>query len=528
MRTMNQRFTRTAFGLVAMLSTVVPASAFVQDEDSEKEPDRFFAIVGGDVYAGTGEVLRGATLLSKNGKIHEIGYDLWLPEGTEEVDARGLRVYPGLVALSATTRLTQGAFAPGLELHEFVPEPEHPDVCGDCGKSFEEIVPPTLDPGEYSTEHLATEGFKTDFDESFDPFSGYMVMALGNGITTVQQSSAAVKLKRGEIEGVSLSEKTLTSLSWSGSNPSGKADLRDKFRDAAQYLIDFRRWEEIVKDDKEAKEPSKKGIDSRVLSILEGRELAKFSANERDDLLGIARLAQKYHFRPVIQGCIEGWCVAEDLGRAGAYAIVTPRDRRDRQENLVRENGSSIENAAILTRAGVQVAVVTANTSVDMGGISGRDLLSLPLEAGFAIRGGLDERTALESITVVPARLLGIDHRVGTLEIGKDADAIITDGDLLHYQTFVQYTVVEGKLVYDKQKEIFYSHIRPRAEAVAEVVDPGESVSEEPIEDAVEEASEETAEEPIIEDEEIEEEPIVVDEEIEDGPIEAPEETVED
>ena len=215
-----------------------------------------------------------------------------------------------------------------------------------------------------------------------------------------------------------------------------------------------------------------------MLSVLKGETLAKFSANDRDDLLGIARLAQKFHFRPVIEGCVEGWCVAEELGRAGAYAIVNPRVRRDRQENLVHDNGSSIENAAILSRAGVQVAIVPANTSIDMGGISGRDLLSLPLEAGFAIRGGLDERTALEGITVIPARLLGVDHRVGTLEVGKDCDALVTDGDILHYQTFVQYTVVEGKLVYDKEKEIFYKHIRPRAEAVSEL-DPGEEATEE-------------------------------------------------
>jgi len=492
MRTMNQRFTKAALGAVAILSAALPASAFFGDDESEQDPDVYLAIVGGDIYTGTGEILRGATMLSKNGKIDEIGYDLYLPEGTEEVDAHGLRVYPGLVALKATSRLTQGTFAPGLKLHEFVPEVDHPDICGDCGKSFEEIVPSAVDPGEYSTEHLATDGFKSDFDESFDPFSGYMVMALGNGITTVQQSSTAVKLKRGEVDGVSLSEKTMTSMSWSGSNPSGKADLREKFRDAARYQDELRRWEEVVKKDKEAKEPSKKGIDSRVLAILQGATLAKFSSNDRDDLLGIARLAQKYHFRPVIEGCVEGWCVADELGRASAYAIINPRVRRDRQENLTHDNGSSIENAAILTRAGVQVAITPGNTSIDMGGISGRDLLSLPLEAGFAIRGGLDERTALEGITVIPARLLGIDHRVGSLEIGKDCDALITDGDLLHYQTFVQYTVVEGKLVYDKQEEIFYKNIRPRPEPDVAATDPGEAPAEGASEEAA--ASEETPE----------------------------------
>jgi cytosine/adenosine deaminase-related metal-dependent hydrolase len=57
---------------------------------------------------------------------------------------------------------------------------------------------------------------------------------------------------------------------------------------------------------------------------------------------------------------------------------------------------------------------------------------------------------------------MGIAHRVGSLEVGKDCDLIVTDGDFLHYKTFVQYTVVDGKLVYDKEKELFFAHIRPR------------------------------------------------------------------
>lgn len=462
MRTMNQRITKAALGVFALGAIVAQASAFGFDDEPEKEADKYMAIVGGDIFCGTGEVLRGATLLSKNGKIDEIGYDLYLPEGTEEIDAAGLRVYPGLVALSATSRLSQGTFAPGLELHEFIPVPDHAEVCGDCGKSLEEITPVPLEPGELPAEHFAEVAFRTDFDDSFDPFGGYMIMALGNGITTVQQSKAAIKLKRGEVEGISLSEKTMASQTWTGSNPTGKATLREKYREAYEYMIAHRRWEEVVKKDKEAKAPSKRGVDGTILDVLEGKILARFSANSSSDLLGIALLAQKYHFRPVIQGCVEGWVVAEQLGRAGAFAIVTPRTRRDPREQLTHDNGSSIENAAILTRAGVQVAVVPPRTDIDLGGQAGRDLLSLPLEAGFAIRGGLDERSALESITMVPARLLGIDHRVGSLEVGKDCDAIITDGDILHYQTFVQYTVVEGKLVYDKQEELFYRHIRPR------------------------------------------------------------------
>ncbi|MCA9002816.1 MAG: amidohydrolase family protein, partial [Planctomycetes bacterium] len=97
------------------------------------------------------------------------------------------------------------------------------------------------------------------------------------------------------------------------------------------------------------------------------------------------------------------------------------------------------------------------------------------------VRGGLSEQAAIEALTIVPARLAGVDHRVGTLEVGKDADCVITDGNLLDYATFVQWAVVDGTMVYDKQAEMYYAHIRPRPEselAPVKKVDAGEEIEE--------------------------------------------------
>lgn len=401
-----------------------------QEEDEDGE-ERWFACVGGDVHTGTGAVLREATVLARNGKIREVGHGVVVPEGATLIDATGLDVYPGLV-------------------------------------------------------HVATSGLiggsSSEFADSVDPFNARMLLALAAGITTAAQSDTAVKLKRGEIEGVVLREKYLSPQSYSLRNPSGRRTLLEKLEAASRYRRKYLEYEELKKENKELKEPSKKGVDAGVLDILNGVTLAKFRANEREDLLEIARLAQRFGFRPVIEGCAEGWTVADELGRAGALAILTARDRRDKSETLVRPGGSSIENAAILHKSGVQVALATVESGVNLGGIVGRDVLHLPIEAGFAVRGGLSEEAALAAITLVPARILGVDHRVGTLEVGKDCDLLVTDGDLLHYETFVQYAVVEGQQVYDKAEELYFAHIRPRpmAEvAPAERVDPGEEPAEE-------------------------------------------------
>jgi hypothetical protein len=389
-------------------------SAGDADKENEDKPDRWYAIVGGDVYTGTGAILRGATVLSKNGKIEEIGYDLVLPEDTETLNAAGYRVYPGLIAVSGTTRISRGMF--GSADYDADPSHVHDNCCGvtntdplhpddDWEGALErgyaadapesDAVAAPLDGEELAVQEAAKRGERPDFENSFDPFSGYMVMALSAGITTVDQSGTTAKLKRGEIDGVDMKENYLANFSW---NSSGRTSLREKFQRAAEYLREMEVFREKSKKDKELKEPDKRGVDSNVVDVLEGRKLAKFSANDRNDLLGIALFAQQHRFRPVIEGCREGWTVAAELGRAGAYAIVTPRDRRPKDDTLVRPGGTSIENAALLRNHGVQVAIIPANTSFDLSGITGRDLLHFPVEAGFAVRGGMTNEAALEGI----------------------------------------------------------------------------------------------------------------------------------
>ncbi len=417
--------------VVFCTSTFVAAPAWAQDpapaadetKSDKKTEDKWVALTGGDIYTGTGEMLRGATILGKNGKIEAIGYDLEIPKDAKVHKVDGMRVYPGLVAISS-----QG-------------------LLGNAG-------------GE--------------FDDTIDPFNSRMVLGLAAGITTTGAGSAAVKLKRFTVDGAVVNERLYSVFSWSGRNPRTKSELREKFAEAARYVREFREWERKVKEQKDLPEPKKSGVDGTVLSVLRGETLAKFNASDRDDLLGIARLAQEYGFRPVIEGCQEGWTVADELGRAGARVILTARDRRSKDEQQVAAGGTSIENAAILHKSGCMVSVTPPTEGVDLGGLEGRDIRMLTIEAGFAVRGGLPDKAGLEAITIVPARIMGISHRVGSLEVGKDFDVLVTDGDILHYKTYVQWAFVDGRMAYDKEKELFYAHIRPRPQAELKV-DAGET-----------------------------------------------------
>jgi imidazolonepropionase-like amidohydrolase len=96
----------------------------------------------------------------------------------------------------------------------------------------------------------------------------------------------------------------------------------------------------------------------------------------------------------------------------------------------------------------VPFAVSTLSSSISLNGLAGRDLTSLPLEAAFAVRGGASERKALAAITIAPAKLLGVDDRIGSVEVGKDADLLILNGPPLDYRTYVETALVNGRVAY--------------------------------------------------------------------------------
>lgn len=467
-----------ALALSVGVAFSTPLRAASSEDEEEKEKDRYLVVIGADIHTGRGQILRDGRMLAKNGKIIAIGYDDF------EV--------------------------PGLDFDQDVPADERDyelEILDASNVSNGRVYP-----GMVSMTSSGLFGGSGDLRNTIDMFSSNMILGLAAGITTSGQSSLTAKLKRYlpganardyDFESVVIGGKMLSTTSWGSA--SSKRSLREKYVTASTYLRKYREWKVLVKSDKELKEPSKSGVDSTALSVLKGEIFASFSADYQDDLSAIAKFAMEFGFRPVINGCREGWAVADELGRAGAKAILTPRDRRSKDERLVAQGGSSIENAAILHSHGVQVVVVPGTTGVDLGGIAGRDIMHLPIEVGFAVRGGLPEDAALASVTTIPARLLGVGHRVGTLEVGKDCDFIVTDGDLLHYQTFVQYTVIDGEKVYDKQDELYFAHIRPRDDSLLAPL-----VVSDPAEEALEseddsEADEDSEEEPDSEDSESEE-----------------------
>lgn len=386
------------------------------ESDDEEEEARYLVIEGGVLHPGSGAPLEGMTIVCRNGKIEKIGPNPSYPEDAEVIDASGRHVYPGLIAVRSS-RILGG-------------NPEN----------------------------------------DTDVFDLSMSLALAAGITTAVTGDTAAKLTFGTLDDMILKRNLFENIRYSSRDPDGKRKLRASLERVRQYLRDLDAWEDEKRDNPDAPEPDKewlKGEYEKHLRLLKGEATGFTNARDQHDLLQICELAEDYGIRMVVDGAHEGWIVAPELARSGVSVIMSPRDRVDPNRDLLRDSGSTIENAARLHDHGVRLAIIPAGSyfgsgeGISLGGLAGRDLAHLSMEAAFAVRGGLSNDDAIKAITIDAARVLGIDHRVGSIEEGKDADFVIADGDLLHYMTLAQMTIVNGRVAYDKSKESIYSHIRP-------------------------------------------------------------------
>lgn len=397
-----------------------PPAAEEKKTEAKKDDDKYLAITGGRVHTMAGPVLEGVTILAKNGSIIAIGPNVKVPEGAEVIDAAGHRVYPGLVSVQSFGIVGSG-------------RPQ----------------------------------------DTTDVFDLNMTVALAAGITTTVSGDAAVKLAYGTVEGLLLRDNLFINFRYTTRDPAGRHRIRGDLDRVHGYLRDVRAYEVKKQSDPSAKEPDGRWIRGQLeqyLRLMKGEAVAIVDASQVADLIAYAKLANDYGIKFIVRGGTEAWTIAPIVSRANMDLIVTPRERVDPDPRVVRPNGSTIENAAILHNHGVRIGIIPVGSlfgpgsTISFGGLGGRDLAHYAMEAAFGVRGGLSNDAALRAITIDAARILRIDDRVGSLEVGKDADIVIADGDMLAYTTQVRWTIVNGRIAYDKANETLYQHIRPEGD----------------------------------------------------------------
>jgi imidazolonepropionase-like amidohydrolase len=166
-----------------------------------------------------------------------------------------------------------------------------------------------------------------------------------------------------------------------------------------------------------------------------------FAAHRADDLTTALRLAKEFDLQPMLTLVTEGYLVADAIAQAKVPVIVHPTMQRP--ATMETFNGQ-LGNAAFLAGQGIPTAISTA-----FEGYVPKTRV-LRYEAAIAMVNGLGFERALRSITLDAAKLLAIDDRYGTIEPGKVADLVLYDGDPFEHKTHVTYTIMDGRVIYDR------------------------------------------------------------------------------
>ena len=172
------------------------------------------------------------------------------------------------------------------------------------------------------------------------------------------------------------------------------------------------------------------------MPVIKGELKAHFHCHRADDIFTAIRLAKEFDLDYVLVHCTEGHLIAQELAEEGACAITGPLMTTRSKPELAN---ATDRNPAVLSQHGVKTAICTDYNVMPIG--------LLPICAGMAVREGMDYQQALAAITIYPAQIVGIDHRVGSLKVGKDADFAVFSQDPLTIAARPQLVVIGGKII---------------------------------------------------------------------------------
>lgn len=367
-----------------------------------------------------------ADILAENGKIVKIEAHIPKEEGVTIIDAAGYDLYPGFV--DAHCHLGLDGYAVGFP-----------------GQDFNEL-------GDPVTPQLSAVDAINPQDETFQMAreGGVTCVATGPGSSNVIGGTfCAIKTYGKRVDDMLVKEKVAMKIAF-GENPKNcykdkgvysrmsvaaklrealnKAKIYEKKLEAAGYpdQIDYSRLPSF--DDKM----------EALLPVIRKEIPLKAHAHRADDIYTAIRIAKEFDLDLRIDHTTDGALIADDLAKEGYPVAVGPSMGHATKYEL---KNKGFHTPAILAEAGCQVSIITDSPVIEQR--------YLPLCAGRAIYAGLDEFTALQAITINAAKHIGIEDRVGSVEIGKDADFVLVKGNPFAVDTQIYYTIIDGNIVYE-------------------------------------------------------------------------------
>lgn len=380
------------------------------------------AIVGGRVVPVVGDPIDDGTVLIRDGVIAEVGPRVKINKNAAVIDASGQWVLPGFVEAHGHVGVhEEGNGWAGQDTNEMT------DPVGARFRALDAINP-------------ADEGFRDALaggvtsvvvkPGSGNPIGGQTVAIKSWGRMVDEMVFAqpcSVKSALGENPKRVYGEKKQT--------PSTRLGVASVIRDALRKAQDYQaRRDQAERDGK----PFDRDADSEVLvSVLSGDVPWCQHTHRADDIATALRLADEFGYRLVINHGTEGHLLADVLAERDVPVIIGPLFT---SRSKVEVNQRHLRNPGLLAEAGVKIAITTDHPVVPIN--------FLVYQAILSVKEGLDRATALKSITINPAEILGLADRVGSLEVGKDGDVVLWDGDPLEIMSRAQRVIIEGREVY--------------------------------------------------------------------------------
>lgn len=359
--------------------------------------------------------IENGDLLIQNGVIEAIGADIPQPAGATVINASGRVVTPGIIAPHSSL---------GLEELSLDGEANDADV--------DDAFPLSA---------------SLDVVDAYNPSTSVIPVNRAGGVTralTAPQpggklfgGNAAVIDLSGRVASVTRPRAAqIVAMGYGGARRAGDTRmgswelLRETLDAALAYAAGPREYELRPRD------PRFEISDLRALGpVVSGAEPILVAVNSAQELRNLIRLKQQYSVRVIALGASEGWRVARELAAAGIPVIIDPLYNLP---GAFEDLSATLYNAQRLQAAGVSVAFYNPQGSAT------HNLRLLPQMAGNAVANGMPYQAALAALTINPARMFGIDQRLGSLERGKAADVVIWDGDPLEVSSRPLAVFIDG------------------------------------------------------------------------------------
>ncbi len=370
------------------------------------------ALTGGTVFPVAGPKLDHATVLMRDGRIVAVGTNVAIPSDATRIDATGKWVTPGLI---------DGGNQMGLTEIGAVRETNDATVRNDTvAASFNvaeginpasTLIPITRIAGVTTTLAAPAEGL----------IRGEAVLIDLDGATI-----EAMLVKSPVAMVAELSERTKEA---GGGSRAGAAErLRHVLDDALEYARRRADWARA-----QIHPLAASAADLQALGpVLRGELPLIVVANRRSDIETALRIAREYHLKLILAEAAEAWQVADAIARAGVPVLVQPLDNIPSYDGL----GVRYENAALLVKAGVKVALLETDT---------HNARNLRQQAGNAVSNGMTWDQALRAVTLSPAEIFGVADRYGSLAAGRVADVVVWSGDPFEFSTAVEHVFIRGR-----------------------------------------------------------------------------------